>query len=181
MVWLSKWILSHSDDARVLIVTDRDELDEQMERTYKGVNEKIVRTKSCDDLLRRLNAYDDSLLCSLVQKFGRRGGEAAEADYDKYIDELKKALPSGFEAKRKIYVFVDGENISFDDPESGSQMEDLISELTEFYGLSKQATKTRMSELGFHCVENVPGKASDHFWKLERRSRQDKNHSGSNS
>lgn len=107
MVWLSKWILSHSDDARVLIVTDRDELDEQMERTYKGVNEKIVRTKSCDDLLRRLNSYDDSLLCSLVHKFGRRGGEATEADYDKYIDELKKALPAGFEAKGKIYVFVD--------------------------------------------------------------------------
>ena len=107
MVWLSKWILSHSDDARVLIVTDRDELDEQIERTYKGVNEKIVRTKSCDDLLRRLNSYDDSLLCSLVHKFGRRGGEAMEADYDKYIDELRKALPADFEAKGKLYVFVD--------------------------------------------------------------------------
>ena len=107
MVWLSKWILSHSDDARVLIVTDRDELDEQMERTYKGVDEKIVRTKSCDDLLRRLNSYDNSLLCSLVHKFGRRGGEATEADYEKYVDELKKALPADFEAKGKIYVFVD--------------------------------------------------------------------------
>ena len=107
MVWLSKWILSHSNDARILIVTDRDELDEQIERTYKGVNEKIVRTKSCDDLLRRLNSYDDSLLCSLVHKFGRRGGEATEADYDKYIDELKKALPADFEAKGQLYVFVD--------------------------------------------------------------------------
>ena len=107
MVWLSKWILSHSDDARVLIVTDRDELDEQIERTYKGINEKIVRTKSCDDLLHRLNSYDESLLCSLVHKFGRRGGEATEADYDKYIDELRKALPADFEAKGKLYVFVD--------------------------------------------------------------------------
>ncbi|MEY8395577.1 HsdR family type I site-specific deoxyribonuclease [Lachnospiraceae bacterium 45-P1] len=107
MVWLSKWILSHSDDARVLIVTDRDELDEQIERTYKGVNEKIARTKSCADLLHRLNSYDESLLCSLVHKFGRRGGEATETDYDKYIDELKKALPSDFEAKGQLYVFVD--------------------------------------------------------------------------
>lgn len=107
MVWLSKWILSHYEDARVLIVTDRDELDEQMEKTYKGVDEKIVRTKSCDDLLRRLNAHDDSLLCSLVHKFGRRGGEVTEADYDKYIDELKKALPTDFEAKGNLYVFVD--------------------------------------------------------------------------
>lgn len=108
MVWLSKWILSHSDDARILIVTDRDELDEQIEKTYKGVNEKkIIRTKSCDDLLRRLNASDDSLLCSLVHKFGRRGGEATDADYDKYIDALQKALPADFEAKGRIYVFVD--------------------------------------------------------------------------
>lgn len=109
MVWLSKWILANGegDNSRVLIVTDRDELDEQIEKTYIGVDEKITRTKSCDDLLRKLNSYDNSLLCSLVHKFGRRGGEATESDYDKYIDELKKALPPDFKAKGKIYVFVD--------------------------------------------------------------------------
>ena len=67
-------------------------------KTYIGVDEKITRTKSCNDLLQKLNSYDDSLLCSLVHKFGRRGGEATESDYDKYIDELKKALPSDFKA-----------------------------------------------------------------------------------
>lgn len=109
MVWLSKWLLTHGDDenVRVLIVTDRDELDEQIEKTYIGVNEKIARTKSGDDLLRKLNKYDDSLICSLVHKFGRRGGEVTESDYDKYIEELIKALPADFEAKGKIYVFVD--------------------------------------------------------------------------
>lgn len=107
MVWLSKWILANITDSRVLIVTDRDELDEQIEKTFKGVNEKITRTKSCDDLLRKLNSYDDSLLCSLVHKFGKRGGEASESDYDKYIDELKKALPTDFKAKGRLYVFVD--------------------------------------------------------------------------
>ena len=40
MVWLSKWILANNPDARVLIVTDRDELDDQMEKVYKGVNEQ---------------------------------------------------------------------------------------------------------------------------------------------
>lgn len=109
MVWLSKWILANcqEENPRVLIVTDRDELDEQIEKTYIGVDEKITRTKSCDDLLQKLNSYDDSLLCSLVHKFGRRGGEATESDYDKYIDELKKALPADFKAKGKIFVFVD--------------------------------------------------------------------------
>lgn len=109
MVWLSKWILANckKENPRVLIVTDRDELDEQIEKTYIGVDEKIIRTKSCDDLLQKLNSYDDSLLCSLVHKFGRRGGEATESDYNKYIDELSKALPPGFKAKGKIFVFVD--------------------------------------------------------------------------
>lgn len=109
MVWLSKWILANckEENSRVLIVTDRDELDEQIEKTYIGVDEKITRTKSCDDLLRKLNSYDSSLLCSLVHKFGRRGGEATESDYDKYIDELKKSLPADFKAKGKIFVFVD--------------------------------------------------------------------------
>lgn len=109
MVWLAKWILTHWEElnARVLIVTDRDELDEQIEKTFTGVNENIVRTKSGKDLINRLNLYDDSLICSLVHKFGRRGGEATENDYDKYIDELKASLPVDFEAKGNLVVFVD--------------------------------------------------------------------------
>lgn len=107
MVWLSKWVLSNNPNARVLIVTDRDELDEQIEKTYIGVNEKIVRTKSGRDLIERLNKYDDSLICSLVHKFGKRGGETSEADYNKFIEELQKSLPADFEAKGDLCVFVD--------------------------------------------------------------------------
>ena len=51
MIWLSKWLLSNIPTARVLIVTDRDELDEQIEKNYKGVSETIVRTKSGADLI----------------------------------------------------------------------------------------------------------------------------------
>ena len=108
MVWLSKWIREHgSKDSRVLIVTDRGELDEQIENTFRGVDEKIRRTKSGEELLRRLNTLDDTLMCSLIHKFGRREGEATESDYDKYIDELRKGLPADFQAKGSLYVFVD--------------------------------------------------------------------------
>lgn len=71
------------------------------------MDENIARTKSGKDLLNRLNVYDDSLICSLVHKFGRRGGEATENDYDKYIEELKASLPANFEAKGNLVVFVD--------------------------------------------------------------------------
>ncbi len=107
MVWLSKWMLANSPNARVLIVTDREELDENIEKTYVGVEEKIERTKSGKDLINRLNSYDDRLICSLVHKFGRRGGEVSDLDYDKYIEDLYASLPAGFEAKGDFYVFVD--------------------------------------------------------------------------
>lgn len=107
MVWLSKWILSNFPNARVLIVTDRDELDEQIEKTYKGVDEIIVRTKSGKDLVNKLNSYDDRLICSLIHKFGNHDGEKSKLDYEKYIEELYASLPAGFQAKGDIFVFVD--------------------------------------------------------------------------
>jgi type I restriction enzyme R subunit len=59
MVWLSKWILLHYSNARVLIITDRDELDEQIEKTYGGVDETIYRTKSCKDLIVKIGKFED--------------------------------------------------------------------------------------------------------------------------
>ena len=107
MVWLSKWLLSNDAEGRVLIVTDRDELDDQIEKLFLGVGEKIIRTKSCKDLVNRLNSVEDRLLCSLVHKFGKRGGEASEKDYDAFVEELNKSLPPDFSAKGNLYVFVD--------------------------------------------------------------------------
>ena len=106
MVWLTKWVLSHYPDARVLIITDREELDEQIETVFKNTGEKkIRRTKSAKDLLQILNKTEDRLMCSLVHKFGRV--EATDRDYDRFLAELKQNLPDNFEAKGDIFVFVD--------------------------------------------------------------------------
>ena len=107
MIWLSKWILANNPNARVLIVTDREELDDQIEKAYKGVDENIVRTKSGEDLVNKLNAYENPLICSLIHKFGKNGGEATDKDIDKYIEEIKKALPKDYSAKGDFVVFVD--------------------------------------------------------------------------
>ncbi len=72
MIWLAKWIREHVSDARVLVITDRTELDEQIERFFMGVNENIYRTKSGADLIATLNATTPWLVCSLIQKFGRK-------------------------------------------------------------------------------------------------------------
>lgn len=107
MVWLTKWIRENISDSRVLIITDRDELDKQIEKVFKGVDEDIYRTKSGKDLIEKLNATTPLLLCSLIHKFGRKEDEAKDADYDEYIEDIKKNLPIDFKAKGDIYVFVD--------------------------------------------------------------------------
>ena len=107
MVWLSKWILENIKGSRVLIITDREELDDQIEKIFTGVDLKIARSKSSDDLLSMLDNYDERLMCSLIHKFGRRTGEVSDLDYEKYVEELKKTMPEGFSVKDKVFVFVD--------------------------------------------------------------------------
>jgi len=109
MVWLTKWIREYNPNARVLIITDREELDEQIEKVYKGVQEDIYRTKSGRDLLQQLNDTSPWLMCSLIHKFGGKdkGEEATDEDVAKYLQELRSSIPSDFKAKGDIYVFVD--------------------------------------------------------------------------
>jgi type I restriction enzyme R subunit len=107
MVWLAKWILETQDDARVLVITDRTELDEQIEGGFRGVGEKIVRTQSGADMLAMLNASNPPLMCSLVHKF--RGGDdsARDKDAEDFAKDLTTQVPDGFTAKGNIFVFVD--------------------------------------------------------------------------
>lgn len=108
MVWLAKWIRENIDNARVLVVTDRTELDEQIEGVFAGVDEEIYRSKSGADLVGTLNEAEPWLLCSLVHKFGRQSGESSDDDAaDDYLDELTKNLPKDFKAKGTVFVFVD--------------------------------------------------------------------------
>ena len=55
MVWLSKWIKENISDSRILIITDRDELDVQIEQVFAGVNESIVRIRRGSELIQKIN------------------------------------------------------------------------------------------------------------------------------
>ena len=103
MVWLAKWIREHITDARVLLITDRTELDEQIEKVFKGVSEDIHRTRSGADLVRVLNTSDEWLIASLIHKFGA----AEEGDVDTFVEDIRSHLPKNFHAKGDIFVFVD--------------------------------------------------------------------------
>ncbi len=107
MVWLARWIRENVTDARVLIITDRTELDQQIEKVFKGVGEQIYRTRSGADLVVTLNAAAPWLICSLIHKFGGKEDGEAVGDIPGYIAELQGALPKGFRAKGDVFVFVD--------------------------------------------------------------------------
>ena len=106
MVWLAKWIRENVTNSRVLIITDRTELDEQIERVFKGVNEDIHRTNSGTDLVGALTDPAKWLICSLIQKFGKSGA-ISDGDVEKYVEELKQNLPADFRARGEFFVFVD--------------------------------------------------------------------------
>lgn len=109
MVWLARWILENVEDGRVLIVTDREELDSQIESVFQGVGESIYRTSSGSHLIEALAGtlnvtnYPSapSLICSLVHKFG------STTDTDAITDEIVSKLPAGFKPTGNFVVFVD--------------------------------------------------------------------------
>ncbi|WP_422468527.1 type I restriction endonuclease subunit R, partial [Endozoicomonas sp. ALC013] len=100
MVLLAKWILENKPDARVLVITDRVELNDQIERVFTDAGETIATTSSGRDLMAQLGQARPRLICSLVHKFGRREVD----DLDAYIKELGKQERH---AVGDIYVFVD--------------------------------------------------------------------------
>ena len=115
MIWLAQWIRENVENARVVIITDRDELDKQIENGFKDAEAKIERAKSGERLIEMLNAANPWLICTLIHKFGNKndkeairvGGKKANKSLEAYLQEVAKKLPAGFRAKGNLFVFVD--------------------------------------------------------------------------
>ena len=104
MVLLAKWILENNSHGRVAIITDRDELDKQIERVFTEVGETIYRSSSGRDLMRQLGQAKPRLLCSLVHKFGPDARGKKDQEFEAFIRELE-AQPSS--TVGEVFVFVD--------------------------------------------------------------------------
>lgn len=95
MVLLAKWLLEHDPDARILVITDRDELDKQIEGVMKnagviGAESPSPRITSRADFVEKLGAATPRLLCALIHKFD--------------VADLKGDPPR---VAGRFYVFVD--------------------------------------------------------------------------
>ena len=74
MVLLAKWLLEHDPDARILVITDRDELDKQIEGVMRnagviGESSPSARITSRAEFSQKLAASMPRFMCALLHKF----------------------------------------------------------------------------------------------------------------
>jgi type I restriction enzyme R subunit len=74
MVLLAKWLLEHDPEGRILVVTDRDELDKQIEGVMKNAgvvpaDSPSPRIQNRAEFVAKLGAAAPRLLCALIHKF----------------------------------------------------------------------------------------------------------------
>ncbi|MBS1747578.1 MAG: HsdR family type I site-specific deoxyribonuclease, partial [Bacteroidetes bacterium] len=101
MVMLGKWILENVANSRLVILTDRTELDDQIERVFNDVGETdIAKTRSGKELMHFLQASKPRLICSLIHKFGNK----TETDFDTFLKELQE---NPVQTQGEIFVFID--------------------------------------------------------------------------
>lgn len=126
MVWLSQWILENIPTSRVVIITDRDELDKQitsgMRKTgifASNQSDRYYHAESGNDLLNKLNSDEPKLITTLAHKFAPRSSrtedtpvykQGAKRDMTSAMKDLAENLEHdfpNFKAKGKCFVFVD--------------------------------------------------------------------------
>jgi type I restriction enzyme R subunit len=95
MVLIAKWLLEHDPDGRILVITDRDELDKQIEGVMKnagviGTDSPSPRITSRAEFVEKLGAATPRLLCALIHKFD--------------VSDLRGEPPP---VRGRFYVFVD--------------------------------------------------------------------------
>ncbi|WP_417679448.1 type I restriction endonuclease subunit R [Roseibium sp.] len=102
MVMLARWIRENLADGRILVITDRKELDRQIsEDVFGSTGDKVRRARSGNDLMAALADPTDRIVCSLVHKFGKR----EETEMEELISDIRSAkigAPVG-----DFYIFID--------------------------------------------------------------------------
>ncbi len=120
MVALASYIRRNYSNPRVVVITDRKELDIQLAATFVKGGNKLHQAGSCSDLLETLNKGDEWLICSLIHKFGvHNSNDEADKDesgtkvsLDEYLDELQAIIAQRYRGNfsvkgDNIFIFVD--------------------------------------------------------------------------
>ncbi|MBR4147963.1 MAG: HsdR family type I site-specific deoxyribonuclease [Bacteroidales bacterium] len=117
MIWLAAYIKANFPNPRVVVITDRTELDLQIKNGFVNAGESVGHAKSGQDLLDILNDGQEWLVCSLIHKFGSNVDEASSSNdikirLDTYLEELMSVIQSRYNGHfsvkgENIFVFID--------------------------------------------------------------------------
>jgi type I restriction enzyme R subunit len=113
MVLLAKWLLEFDPEARVLVVTDRDELDKQIEGVMMNAgvisaNSPSPRITTRAEFVQKLGSATPRLLCALVHKFDPSDlkGEPppVHGRFYVFVDECHRTQGGGMNKQMKRWL-----------------------------------------------------------------------------
>lgn len=113
MVLIAKWLLEHDPAARILVITDRDELDKQIVGVMRnagviGEDSPSPRITSRAELIEKLGATTPRLLCALIHKFDTTDlkGEPPKVHgrFYVFVDECHRTQGGGMNKQMKRWL-----------------------------------------------------------------------------
>ncbi|TDG15639.1 type I restriction endonuclease subunit R [Seongchinamella unica] len=112
MVMLAKWLLEYDPDGRVLIITDRDELDKQIGGVIRnagviGAEAPSARITSRREFADKLCAPNPRLLCALVHKFEpdlKSEPPPVHGRFYVFVDECHRTQGGGMNKQMKRWL-----------------------------------------------------------------------------
>ena len=113
MVLLAKWLLEHDAQARILVVTDRDELDKQIEGVMKNAgvvadDAPSPRITTRAEFVAKLAATLPRLLCALVHKFDPTDLDGpppmTHGRFYVFVDECHRSQGGGMNRQMKRWL-----------------------------------------------------------------------------
>ncbi|WAS06302.1 type I restriction endonuclease subunit R [Gloeomargaritales cyanobacterium VI4D9] len=111
MVLIAKWLLEYDPQGRILIITDRDELDKQIESVIK--NAGIVSTESPSpritsrqEFREKLTATTPRVLCALIHKFDldMQNPPAVHGQFYVFVDECHRTQGGDLHKQMKRWL-----------------------------------------------------------------------------
>jgi type I restriction enzyme R subunit len=112
MVMLAKWLLEHDPDGRVLIITDRDELDKQIEGVMRNAgvistDSPSPRITSRQEFESKLIAAKPRLMCALIHKFNldlTGTPPLVQGRFYVFVDECHRTQGGGMNKQMKRWL-----------------------------------------------------------------------------
>lgn len=113
MVLIAKWLLEHDPEARVLIITDRDELDQQISGVMRNAgviaaDAPSPRITSRADFVAKLGVPSPRLLCALIHKFDAADLKGppprVTGRFHVFVDECHRTQGGGMNIQMKRWL-----------------------------------------------------------------------------